>query len=124
MLDLFGLSHQNKMLLRLYTMPLLFLVGTFIVLIAESILPAATATPNMYTGIINVLYMVLWWASLLLLGAACITFLYYTFLLWKWDKGEAAEMCHVCGGMVTDRNGKYGPYYKCLACGTNRSMYR
>ncbi|WP_431065702.1 hypothetical protein [Methylotuvimicrobium sp.] len=120
MLDLFGLSHQNKMLLRLYAMPLLFLVGTFIVLIAEDILQAATATPYMF----NVLYMALWWVSLLLLGVACITFLYSTFLLWKWDKGEAAEMCHICGGIVTDRNGKYGPYYKCLACGANRSMYR
>lgn len=39
--------------------------------------------------------------------------------VWRWYQGEG-ECCHSCGGMVSHKYGRYGPYFKCLACGVNR----
>jgi TRAP-type C4-dicarboxylate transport system permease small subunit len=124
MLDLFGLSLQSKMLVRLYALPILLVFGALIALIVHNNFQVNTAQLNALSVVNNLIYTGSWWASMVLLASFCITFLYSSFRLWQWDKGEDAETCHVCGGMAIDKNGKYGPYYKCLACGTNRSMYR
>jgi hypothetical protein len=40
---------------------------------------------------------------------------------WRWKQGEG-EFCHSCGGMVVYKEGRYGPYFKCLACNKNRKI--
>jgi DNA-directed RNA polymerase subunit RPC12/RpoP len=38
---------------------------------------------------------------------------------WQWQQG-AGLRCLNCGGPLGDLvDGRYGPYYKCLRCGTN-----
>lgn len=38
---------------------------------------------------------------------------------WRWERG-AAPTCSHCDGMLGfERNGRYGPYRRCLACGKN-----
>jgi len=56
----------------------------------------------------------------LLAGAAILACLYQGFQLWRWNQGRT-DSCDNCGGMVSLRDGRYGPYYHCLACGKNRS---
>lgn len=43
--------------------------------------------------------------------------------LWAWDTGRAPTCA--CGGLLgRERQGRYGPYRKCLACGMNESVRR
>lgn len=58
--------------------------------------------------------------SFLLFAASLIGF-YKLFQLWQWYCGKA-PMCSNCGGIVEDRNGRYGPYVHCLACSKNESI--
>lgn len=43
-----------------------------------------------------------------------------TYSYWRWTGGHT-DNCSNCGGMVTHKNGRYGFYVHCLACGKNRS---
>jgi len=56
-----------------------------------------------------------------LIGAATLVGAYQTVRLWLWTQGKT-DFCDNCGGMVSVRNGCYGPYAHCLACGKNTSL--
>jgi hypothetical protein len=60
-------------------------------------------------------------AYYILSAAALLVALYQGFQLWRWHEGKA-DVCQNCGGMVAMRDGRYGPYVRCLACGTTRSL--
>lgn len=123
MLDLFGLSLETKMFIRLYLCSFLLLLGAlFLSVIGGDY--QENAEPTLLTGLNELFDMISLWGSLILLVLCLITFLFSSFRYWKWYKGDESEVCHVCGGMITDKDGKYGPYYKCLACGSNRSINR
>lgn len=61
------------------------------------------------------------WASTALIAIGVLYFTNSTYKIWKWQKCES-DFCHVCGGMVVFKSGHRGDYYKCLACGRNRSI--
>ncbi|MCK5121498.1 MAG: hypothetical protein KAQ91_05920 [Methylococcales bacterium] len=124
MLDLFGFSLQTKMLIRLYAWPMILLLFSLLLQTqAESAQVIVKKVP-LLTMVGNFINIGMLWGSLLVLGVAVILFLYESLKLWHWYKGSDDEVCHVCTGMVSHRKGKYGPYYKCLACGSNRSVNR
>jgi hypothetical protein len=50
MLDLFGLSFQSKMPVRLYVLPILFLVGALVALIAHNNFQVDTAQLSVQSG--------------------------------------------------------------------------
>lgn len=42
-------------------------------------------------------------------------------ILWRAGQGKG-EICYSCGHPTTYKpNGRYGPYFKCWSCGTNRA---
>lgn len=45
--------------------------------------------------------------------------LHAMFRLWRWEHGRAIG-CPNCGGLLGwERDGRHGPYRKCLGCGRN-----
>ena len=124
MLDLFGFSLQTKMLIRLYVLPTVLLLFSSLLLTQAETVQEIVKTATLLSVVGNLINTVMLWGSLLVLGVAVILFLYESLKLWHWYKGSDDEVCHVCTGMVSHRKGKYGPYYKCLACGSNRSVNR
>lgn len=54
---------------------------------------------------------------------ACVAILLYQFFgLWRWTRGKGV-VCYVCGCLLgREREGRYGPYRKCLGCGKNHSL--
>jgi hypothetical protein len=124
MLDLFGLNPETRMFIRLYIRPILFLLVAFILEIMGDIFQDNAFNNPKLTELSHIISTVLLWGSLAFLFLCLLSFLHSTYRYWKWYNGNDAEICHVCGGMVTYKDGKYGPYYKCLGCGKNRSVYR
>lgn len=123
LLDILGVSPQNKMLIRLYLPAFLFMA---IALLIPKI------GLSFYNDFLNSVYLkglaelvksATEWGALGFMVLGTLTFIFQTYRLWKWDKGESLESCHFCGGMVIEKTGKYGDYHKCLACGSNRSVY-
>lgn len=42
--------------------------------------------------------------------------------LWCWTRGKGT-VCYVCGCLLgREREGRHGPYRKCLGCGKNHSL--
>ncbi len=57
-------------------------------------------------------------AGLVLFGASMLWGVFSSFELWQWFNGRGGEICHNCGGItVYNSKGRYGPYFKCMACG-------
>ena len=124
MLDLFEFSLQTKMLIRLYALPSLFLIGALLLIFMTGQYHGDRAGVSLSETINAIIYECEWWGSTVLLIISCGIFIYSSFRLWKWENGTDTEICHMCGGMQTVKNGRFGAYYKCLACGFNRSIYR
>lgn len=51
--------------------------------------------------------------------AAAGLVLHATFRTVQWRRGRG-QLCDTCFGPTRHKEGRYGPYLKCLACGTNR----
>jgi hypothetical protein len=115
--------NLNKMLFKLYAFPILLLVGSLIVpYILSTVIPNHFAQSAILTGIGKQTQSIAPMAGLILLGASLLWGLFSSFELWQWTKGRGGETCHNCGGMTEYHpNGRYGPYFKCIACGKNRS---
>jgi hypothetical protein len=55
-------------------------------------------------------------------GAGAVISTYQILRLWRWTRGKGA-VCYVCGCLLgRERDGRYGPYRKCLGCGKNHSL--
>ena len=55
-------------------------------------------------------------------GICVAIFLYQFVRLWRWTRGKGV-VCYVCGCLLgRERDGRYGPYRKCLGCGKNYSL--
>ena len=58
---------------------------------------------------------------LLLLAASAMAWLILTYRLRRWEMGHGPD-CRTCGGLLgIAREGRFGPYRKCLMCGKNCS---
>jgi len=49
-----------------------------------------------------------------------ISYIFTTWKLFQWNKGKT-EDCYYCGGIVDQKNGIYGFYYRCRICSKTRS---
>lgn len=103
-------------------MPVLLSVGSTAVLhISTSYLPGKLGSNHMFSAVIESITKAGQWASLTMLAVGVIWAVYSSFRLYNWYKGNS-ETCYDCGGLTTQRNGRYGLYHKCLACGSTRSI--
>lgn len=90
-------------------LPAMFLVAGGITV--TWILPDSTSTP-LLAGVLERVR----WLPLLLALAAALWSVWVGFRLWQWHRGNAL-VCK-CGGLLGgEREGRFGPYRRCLACG-------
>ncbi len=91
-------------------------------LIAALVLTRALAAWHA-SPILSGMYSSVRWAPIGLLVFAVAHAVWISFRLWKAGRGEGL-LCD-CGGLLgIERNGRYGPYRRCLACGRNVSHQR
>lgn len=59
------------------------------------------------------------------LATACLALLVYVVQMhryWRWTQDEG-DVCFVCSCLLgRERDGRYGPYRKCLGCGKNHAI--
>jgi len=114
---------QDRMVFRLYIGPVLLLIlAIFAQFMTNHIVE--TGKTSAMTGIIaNGIAPIFYWAFIGLIAWSSLWALFSTWCLWKWEQVDSNEpCCHVCGGLLDLKNGRYGYYYKCLACGKTRSL--
>lgn len=109
---------QSRMLLNLFLPPfLVFIGGVCAWVFLAFLVPSITVDSHMLSGISEASSkyapLVFWMASL----AASIWSLVQIYTYWQWEKGDIVG-CSNCGGIVTQKFGRYGPYVRCLACGS------
>lgn len=109
---------MNRMLLRLFAVPMLLAGGSIVALwffgwfipgqfhdkplLATLAEQSAQAAPWVAGA--------LWLASVAIAAAQGHN-------LWRWRRDEAPS-CHQCGGLMSSlRDGRYGLYSRCFACG-------
>lgn len=114
----------DRMLLRLYAVPLLLAVAAVVALwVFGLVLPDIFAGSRFLAPLGRQFQGLALPACWVLTGAATLASAYQTFRLWRWNQGKG-DFCGNCGGMVATRNGRRGrgPYVHCLACGTNQAL--
>lgn len=107
-------DSRTLMQLRLLSRPFaIFLIGvicSFLIgSVDTSVSPFLVAIPR-YLGLIPLAIM-LWGICWLALNV---------WRLWRLEQGALNGDCFNCGGILEDRNGRYGPYRKCMMCGSTK----
>jgi hypothetical protein len=112
----------DRMLLRLYAYPILLLVASPTAGYFLGVwIPSRFAGPVIEQLGQQAASIAPWISGGLLIGSL-LWGAYSTLRFWRWYQGTSEETCcHVCGGLVDMKEGRYGLYYKCLACGKTRS---
>jgi hypothetical protein len=116
-----GKKLQDKMISRLLRWPILLMaVSAIISVFLQDWQPLGT---NPVIAPLGQVIAFLVYAGSFGMGLFAVGwFARNTWRLWRWVQGTSSEQCcHVCGGMVDLKDGRYGLYYKCLACGNTRS---
>ncbi len=132
MLDFLGffinLSNQTKMCIRLFMPPVFLIIsGLIFQYFSDSSLQQVSSTAHT-ANTIHVASLVGQILSYFDLLASLVMLLgllwgiWQTYRLWQWENGNIDNCCHVCGGIVIEKRGRWGAYYKCLACSNNRSI--
>ena len=107
------------MYLRVYLIPIVLLLGAASSnYILNTYIPTYFGNSQLFKKISVMSEELSPWVTSALIFSSVISFLYQTYELWQWEQGKRS-CCPNCGGMVTYRNGRYGPYLKCLHCGKN-----
>lgn len=104
------------MILRLFRKPLYFLVLSIMSFIfLWMFIPSTLPSSPLFSRVIEMSQIAAPNVALIFLSLSVLAAIFSTHKLWKWLKLES-EICHICGGMVELESGRYGLYYKCLAC--------
>ena len=117
------MSVYEKMILKLYAIPLMLLAASvfaayFINAIGDALLQNKDFAPF---GVKIASFAV--WVSGCLLASSLAWGAYSSRRIWMWSQGRSNEpVCHNCGGLVQMNDGRYGFYYRCMACGKTRSL--
>ncbi len=116
--------NLNRMLFRLYAIPVLLIVGSLITMyIFGSVIPDSFSNTAL-AGLGDSAKGFAPKAGLFLIVISLAWSLVSSISLWKWYQGSSSiDYCHNCGGMTNYRQGIRGRsnYHKCMACGANRA---
>lgn len=98
--------------LRLFSIPVMCIILAFL-------LNGAAGTfgenPHLYALVPYLNYV-----GLGLIFIALSFLAYNAWRVWQAWRG-VGELCYVCGMPTTRKEGRYGPYFKCWNCDTNRA---
>lgn len=114
------MAYPMKMLLRLAAPAgLVLLLGLVLASVAATLsdFPLRLGGQALWPGIGDAIAMAAG-------GVALVVYLFGMLRYWRWTRDEG-DMCFVCSclhGRV--RDGRYGPYRKCLGCGKNHALGR
>jgi hypothetical protein len=114
------MSHQTKMFLRLAAPAVLvFIGGMALAYAADAVgsLPVLLGGHAALTGAGNDIAM----------GTGVVSSAIYAFQMhryWRWTSG-VGDVCFVCSCILgREREGRFGPYRKCLGCDKNHAVGR
>jgi|GEM_PF-1513081 hypothetical protein len=114
------MTYETKMLLRLAAPAVVVLgVGLALATMASTLsdLLKAMGGAPLFDGIGDVIAL----ATAILAGGV-----YFGQMLryWRWTEG-GGDLCFVCTCLLgRERDGRFGPYRKCLGCGKNHALGR
>jgi hypothetical protein len=114
----------NRMLLRLFALPLFLLVSALAVLLFLGwFIPSQFRASPFLDGLGQQAAGLALPAYCVLIAAAVLVAIYQSVRLWRWRQGKG-DFCDNCNGIVSVCNGRRGrgPYVHCLACGKNRPL--
>jgi len=107
------------MLLKLFKWPLFFVVLFFVLALGAELLVSSWGDQKLLAGALKGILPLLKYGLLGLVAAIVISTILSLHKLWVWNKGEG-DRCYRCDGITVYKpDGRYGPYFKCLACNAN-----
>lgn len=88
-------------------------------LLAASMLASFAVEGLQQSTLLADMYQTAQWLPVIGFCVGALWMLITSFRLWRWNRGESADVCE-CGGLLgRERDGRYGAYRKCLACSRN-----
>ena len=113
---------SNRMLARLFFLPAFFFVLSRAALpFLAGIVPDWFSHSAMLKGVGESSRAVAPWVGAALVLVALALFIVSMYRLWRWQQGKS-DSCSICGGLVDQKYGRYGPYKHCLSCGKNQKI--
>ncbi len=108
------------MLIRLFALPIQFLLGS----VASAVLlgwfiPGQFEDKALLAPLATALEGWTWYVSGGLLLLAVLFSILPVWRLWQRQHGEG-DLCALCTGIMRHKDGRWGPYLQCLACGHKR----
>ncbi|MCM2317827.1 MAG: hypothetical protein NDI93_00680 [Pseudomonas sp.] len=114
------MSSEWVLLIRLFSLPLwVAFSGLIVGVLLSSAGQAATESATL-AEVGKLFWQVGWLIALAGVVAALGISLWRWGLLYLWETGKLEGGCYGCGGPVSHKDGRYGPYSKCLICGSKR----
>lgn len=102
----------------------LFAAPSALVLVSMLAMSMLHGEPGASTDLLSSLTSHLWemlrWPLLATFAWGILWFFLNAWRLYRWESGEADGGCINCGGPMSHKDGRYGPYSKCLICGSKR----
>lgn len=111
--------NAKIMLLKLFKWPL-YLAALFLLLVfGAELLVNAWGDQKLLAGLLSGILPLLRYGFFGLAAAFMISAIAALYKLWVWCKGEG-DRCDRCDGITVYKpDGRYGPYFNCLACNSN-----
>lgn len=111
--------NDKMMLLKLFKWPLFFTTLFLFLVFGANLLVSAWGDQKLLAGLLKGILPLLKYGVLGLVVAIVVTGIAALHKLWLWIKGQG-DRCDRCDGITAYKpNGRYGPYFKCLACNSN-----
>lgn len=114
------MTYQTRMLARL-------LAPAAFVSIMSMILAYAAETLSGAPVALGGRALFPWAGDAIAVAGAGVSFVICAFQLfryWRWTRDEG-DLCYVCSCLLgREREGRFGPYRKCLGCGKNHGLGR
>lgn len=113
---------MNIMIFRLFKTPLHFISLAFILsFFFGYYVPETLSKSLMFSMLVEQSKNITPYVFLGLMSVSMLTAISSGFRLWRWTQAKG-DSCYNCGGIAEFRHGRYGYYYKCLACGKGRKV--
>jgi len=111
--------NPKIMLLKLFKWPLLFVALFLGLALGAEILVNTWREQKLLAGALKGILPFFKYGLFGLAAATVISAIAALHKLWVWIKGEG-DRCSRCDGITVYKpDGRYGPYFKCLACNAN-----
>ena len=112
---------MKTMIFRACRWPIFFLLICFALLAFMFFLKPSAEVSEVLAGVIRGIFPILKYAFLASFALSVVTGVVALYRLWKWDQGKIEPVCRYCSGLMNYiSDGRYGAYYKCLACNQNQ----